>query len=144
MKAKGLEIDKTYRFIFYILSFSIFLTGFIAIILHYFFITETDFEIIPSPYVVHFINLHGLIAPFFLIIFGSLFPLHIQRAIKAKINFASGIMLLITLITLIVSGYYLYYCSDDYLRYFVKNYHMWLGLMIPVFLFFHIKLGKRY
>jgi uncharacterized membrane protein len=44
---------------------------------------------------------------------------------------------------LMLSGYALYYLSDENWRARVSNFHLWLGVAAPALLIVHIWLGRR-
>ncbi|CAF0695897.1 hypothetical protein [Candidatus Methylacidithermus pantelleriae] len=81
--------------------------------------------------------LHGLGAFLFLALLGSLFPLHIAKAWRAKENLPSGVILLGSVLLLVLTGYALYYAGSETGRRLASRSHIWLGGVMPLLLAWH-------
>ncbi|MCB9029587.1 MAG: hypothetical protein H6619_00930 [Deltaproteobacteria bacterium] len=143
MKPKGFELSIVMQRLVYTSLGLLLLSGCAWLVLHYFFMQETDFATIPSQYEAISLQVHGAAVQIFLIVLGSIFPTHIIRAIKARCNLTSGIIVLTFIFALIISGYVLYYSNNESLRAMVSTTHWALGLVIPFVMFFHIVKGKK-
>ncbi|HET9379083.1 MAG TPA: hypothetical protein VFO40_29190 [Chthoniobacterales bacterium] len=68
------------------------------------------------------LKLHGAAAMGALILLGGLIN-HVRKGWKARKNRGSGIMLLLVVLFLVVTGYGLYYAGDEQLRSFISHWH---------------------
>jgi hypothetical protein len=89
------------------------------------------------------LQVHGLGAVGFVLLFGTLLPGHVRRSWHARKNRGNGAFFLITVSVLIVTGYALYYLGDETWRTRLSNAHVWLGLAAPALLVWHIFSGRR-
>jgi hypothetical protein len=87
------------------------------------------------------LKIHGAAAMLALLLLGAL-TLHIKRGWLANRNRLSGALLVAVNVFLIVSGYGLYYASDDTLREWLSRWHAWIGLGIFVLLPAHVIAGR--
>lgn len=143
MKKKGFQINNSLKALLFLSLGSLFVTGILWLTGHYLLAVNSDYGIVKSPLEPLSLKIHGLMAPLFLIVFGSLLPTHIIRALKAKQNFISGIMLLFLIAYLIATGYFLYYCGNETLRNISSISHSITGCLIILMLVIHIYLGKK-
>ena len=86
--------------------------------------------------------IHGASAFISMIIFGALMPQHIRLAWHAKRNRKSGSWMTAIAIIIIVTGFGLYYGSEDW-REPIKWTHLIVGLLSVTILILHIWLGRR-
>lgn len=89
------------------------------------------------------IALHGGSAMVFVLLLGTLLTGHVRRSWLANRNRRNGVFILSFMGLLTLSGYALYYLSDENVRRWVSQLHWWLGLGIPGVLVLHIWLGRR-
>ena len=89
------------------------------------------------------IAVHGFAAVTFVFLFGTLLVTHVRRAWHARKNRWNGGFFLITAGLLTVSGYALYYLSDEKSRAANSQFHLWLGLVSPALLVWHILSGRK-
>jgi cation transport ATPase len=87
------------------------------------------------------LKLHGAAAMGALILLGALIN-HVRKGWKARKNRGSGIMLLLVILFLVVTGYGLYYTSDEQLRSFISRWHTWIGLGISLLIPSHVMIGR--
>ena len=72
-----------------------------------------EFEIAPLAIKNHsLLILHGVTAYLFIILFGSVIPVHIKSGWKTKRNRISGSLMIAVMVLLLVSGLILYYGVD--------------------------------
>jgi len=87
--------------------------------------------------------LHGGAAMIALLLFGAMFPIHIQQSWLRGKNRVMGSVLLATGAVLIVTAFGLYYSGSDIARPWMSWIHLMIGLALPVLLLFHIASGRR-
>ena len=88
-------------------------------------------------------RLHGAAAMAAILVFGTLIPVHMRPAWKIRRNALAGVTLTMFQIILIVTGYALYYFSNDCSRSIASVVHWSLGLAMPAILAWHVRMGKR-
>ncbi|HEY1148816.1 MAG TPA: DUF4405 domain-containing protein [Pseudoduganella sp.] len=88
-------------------------------------------------------KVHGGAAMVTLFFVGSLMNAHIRRAIKAKRNLAAGWSVVVAMLTLIVSGYALYYVASEESRPIWSATHWILGLAGAMLFVVHVIMGRR-
>ncbi len=89
------------------------------------------------------LKLHGAAAMLILVLLGTLLPLHMKFAWRARRNVSSGLSLLALFGFLVVTGYGLYYVGGEKLRVWTSRAHLWVGLALPLLLIGHVFFGKR-
>ena len=87
------------------------------------------------------LQIHGGAAMLTLVVLGALFG-HVQRGWKARQNRLSGSVLLGVNGLLALSGYGLYYASDEGLRDFLSQWHARIGLSVAGLLVLHVVTGR--
>ncbi len=89
------------------------------------------------------LSAHGVGAMIFLLVFGSLFPVHIKKSWHAGRNLVSGSVLLLCNAVLIITAAILYYGSVDGVRPIAELVHFWGGVLLPFLIAGHLVLGRR-
>ena len=89
------------------------------------------------------LKVHGYAALGFVLLLGTLLTGHIRRSWHAHTNRANGACFLIAVSLLTLSGYTLYYLGDENWRNATSQFHLWLGLVAPALLFWHIRSGRN-
>jgi hypothetical protein len=111
---------------------------------HYLLAAPDEFGASRDPLAPWWLRLHGAAAMGFLVVLGSLLPVHVRRAWQFRRNRASGAGVLALAAVLIASGYALYYVASEPLRWALSVAHWLLGLGgLPV-LAAHVILGRRW
>jgi hypothetical protein len=87
--------------------------------------------------------IHGGMAMLTLLLLGALFPVHIARAWRGKLNRFSGLTMATFNGLLIASAFGLYYLGSDTLRPWISDAHIAAGLVLPALFILHIWLGRR-
>jgi hypothetical protein len=87
-------------------------------------------------------KIHGAAAMAFLIVFGTLLHDHVPTGWQQKRERRSGGSLLGICVVLILTGWLLYYAGSEGLRHWASVIHWVLGLLIPVVIFLHVRLGS--
>ena len=85
---------------------------------------------------------HGLSAMAFVLLLGTLLPGHVRRAWRARKNRGQGTFFLAAVSVLTCSGYFLYYLGDENWRNAFSQFHLWLGVISPILMAWHIWSGR--
>lgn len=88
-------------------------------------------------------KIHGMAAMAYLIVLGTMFPMHIKRSWKADVNRKNGVFLLGINLILVLSAYGLYYSGGEYTHWASYWIHSVFGLVSPLLLYLHIRIGKK-
>lgn len=118
-------------------------SGFTWLIGHYFLEIQGEFGLEKHPLEIWSLRLHGFFALWGLITIGLLLEHHIVSYIKHRRRLWSGLTLLLLSVWLLLSGYMLYYLSDDQWRNIFSLGHWLIGSITIVFVLIHI-IGKKY
>ena len=118
------------------------LSGIIWLVLHYFLAASGEYGPPIHPLEPWMLRLHGAAVMAALIIYGSLLPVHIRRALSMRRNIALGIGLTALMLLLTVTGYLLYYAGDENARPMISATHWLVGLAMPALLVWHIVSGR--
>lgn len=143
MQHNGIRLGSSHRAWLFGSLATAFISGIAWWVLHHWFQVQAEFGPAPHPAELWLIRLHGAAAMLTLVLFGSLFTLHIKRAWLAGRNRRAGGLLLALHALLALTGYALYYSGSEALRAFASNSHFAIGLALPVILILHIVLGRR-
>jgi len=142
MKRRGLQLSRRHRWSLYAVGLTLFLSGLAWSGLHHLDQNGNTSgpwrELKPSVMTVH-----GLVAAGFVLLLGTLLPVHVRHSWHARRNRANGAFLLSAVSTLTLSGYALYYLGNERIRAWCSNVHFWLGAIIPLLLVLHIWSGRR-
>lgn len=87
--------------------------------------------------------LHGLLAFCTLLLLGGLLPLHVRHGLRQLKNRRTGIAMLSSMPLLILSGWGIYYFSDESLARWTSALHVFIALPICAFLGFHVWRANR-
>lgn len=126
----------------YAISGVLFASGLGWLITHYFFAGKGEFADMPNPAEPWWLRAHGAAMMGFLITLGSLLPGHVARAWQVRRNHRSGILMLACIALLLLTGYGLYYASEDQTRAWISVLHWGAGLAAAFALPLHVALGK--
>lgn len=119
------------------------LSGLTWLIGHYWLEIQGEFGPEKHPLEIWSLRLHGLFALFGILCIGMLLEHHIKIYLKHKRRWWTGIPFLILSIWLILSGYMLYYLSEEDWRLFFSLGHWTIGLICVIIAWLHI-VGKKY
>ena len=97
----------------------------------------------PHPLEVWWLRLHGAALVAFLIVVGTVMPVHVVYGWRHRMNRATGIPVLAVAGLLALSGYGLYYLVDDRWRAWTSILHWTAGLLATALLALHAVLGKQ-
>ncbi|HTI72539.1 MAG TPA: hypothetical protein VMF06_21365 [Candidatus Limnocylindria bacterium] len=142
MKRRGLQLSRRHRWTLYTFSVVLLVSGAIWAWAHYQDESGTADPLLRgiAPWLL---KVHGLAAMGFVLLLGTLIPVHIRHSWHANKNRVNGVFFLTAVGLLTVSGYLLYYLGDETVRGYMSRVHLWLGLAAPLLLGWHIFLGRR-
>jgi hypothetical protein len=88
------------------------------------------------------LSLHGGAAMVTLLLLGALFPMHVQRAWRAKTNRVTGIVSVVLYGLLITTAFGLYYMGSEAVRPWISYIHIAFGLAVPAVVAAHVMVGR--
>ena len=118
-------------------------SGALWLILHYFFTHETEMGLAPHPLEHWSLVLHGAAAFASLWLMGFLWGTHVVKRWRLKRHRKSGGLLFTVMLLLVVTGYLLYYLSSDEIRAPTALVHWVVGLGMPLALLVHWSIRSR-
>ena len=77
-------------------------------------------------------KIHGAAAMAGMVLLGALLARHVPCGWKTRASRISGAALLTALLSLVLSGYALYYAGSESLRAFASQTHFWIGVALAV------------
>lgn len=122
---------------------ALWLSGAAWLLLHYYGRTEGEFGPEMNPLEPWMMKVHGLSMMAALLAMGGLLIAHIPKGWDHSAQRAPGVVLSAQLLVLLVSGYLLYYASDDDLRSWTSVIHWGTGLVLPVIFIWHYINGQK-
>ncbi len=140
MRPDSIRLSRRHKFAFYTILSVVFASGALWAWLRYFARNENDFG--SSPTETWTLTIHGLFAAASLLVIGSMLPLHVKFAWRAKRNRFNGIFFVSIVALLILSGYGLYYIGNERFRSWTSWIHLFIGLALPILLIIHIWRGR--
>jgi hypothetical protein len=140
MRPDSIKLSRRHKIAFYSVLGVVFASGAIWTWLHYFVQTDSGFSSARAQ--VWTLTIHGLSAAMWLLLIGSLVPLHVKYAWRARRNRTNGVFFISIVTVLIITGYGLYYIGNEQLRSWTSWIHLVVGLALPFLLIFHIWRGR--
>ncbi len=143
MRPNGMKLSQRHRVWFYTSFILVFFSGLVWLILHY--VVSNQDQTDAGSYLLEpwALKVHGATAMLVLIILGTLIPMHIKRGLASGINRNNGFFLISVNVILIVTGYLLYYAGGEALRLAAHWLHIIIGLLLPAFIVWHVREGRR-
>ena len=142
MKRRGLQISHRHRLTLYVVSLVLLVSGGAWAWIHHLDEAGRAGDALrqTKPWLL---KVHGFAAVGFVLLLGTLIPVHVRHSWHARKNRINGVFFLSAVGLLTLSGYALYYLGDEAWRNGASRFHLWLGLGAPVLLFFHVRAGKK-
>jgi hypothetical protein len=121
----------------YSVCFGVWVSGSLWLLLHYFFVRQTDFGLTHNPLEHWSLVAHGALAFATLWLLGFLWGTHIVKRWRLRRHRKTGGVLFVVMGVLVLTGYLLYYVSGDQTRDVTAYVHWILGLAMPLSLLAH-------
>ncbi len=119
------------------------LTGILWLVGHYFLAQVDEYGASRHPLEGWALKFHGAAAMLFLVVLGTVLPVHARRAWHARLNHRTGLTVLGLALILVLTGYALYYAGSETLRPWLSLGHWAVGLAGVPLLVLHAMLGRR-
>lgn len=126
-------------YLFYITFIVVFLTGVVWLYFDNYVLIETVIGHAKHPMQKWLMKGHGFAAIFFTALLGLIYGVHIKRVWPMQKRRSSGLFLVGLMLVVSVSGFLLYYSSEEAFRWWSATLHWVLGLSIPAVLIRHIR-----
>jgi len=125
-----------------LISVIVTISGFVWLYFDFFVRVETEYSLQVHPMQNIFLIMHGTSSLIFLILLGSVLPIHVLKAWKIKNNRLSGGFFLLLFTILILTGIGLFYSAVEDNRRILSIMHWIIGILFPIFFVIHIYFGK--
>jgi hypothetical protein len=119
------------------------ISGCVWLVLHYFFAEQTEFGVGPNRWEATTIRVHGVVAILAVFLFGWIVSQHVVDAWRQPRNRVRGIVFAFIVTILVMSGYALYYVTNESGRAFFAITHEAIGVLAIVAALLHWKGVKR-
>lgn len=129
-------------YLFYTTFVVVFVTGVVWLYFDNYVLIETVIGQAKHPLQKWLMKSHGFAAIFFTGLLGLIYGVHIKRVWPMQKRRASGLLLVGLILVVSLSGFLLYYTSDEAFRWWSAFVHWALGLSIPAVLIRHIRSAR--
>ncbi len=131
--------------LFNLFSMVLSVTGLVYLYFEYFYKPKDEFAVVSSPLQPWMIKLHVLFSPLFVFMFAVFCVKHVFPMLEAKVTKLkrSGLLLLVFIVALVMSGYFLQSFSQLQFIDWVKWAHVVLGVLFMLALMMHLKGAKK-
>ena len=120
------------------------ITGAVYSWMKYWLVTDDPFAVVNHPLQPLVLHAHVLAGPVFLILFGIVFDAHVSRALRAAGGARrSGVTSLVTVLTMVASGYLLQVATGDQARRVMVVVHLISGALFAVSYLTHLVTAWR-
>lgn len=138
-----IRLSSWHRWSIYVSTGLLAASGLVWLLAHYFLRRHGEFGDIPSPAEAWMLRLHGLSMLAALFLCGSLLKTHMLKAWQIRRNRWTGLLAVSLLLVLAVTGYLLYYFSNEDLRPILSVVHWVPGIALTFSLPMHVWKGRR-
>jgi hypothetical protein len=138
-----LRLSRQRRYVVYVVGWGLWLSGVLWLLFHYFLMSKGDFGDTPHPLEPWWLRIHAALAFAALWSFGLVWGVHIVAGWHTRRQRVSGSAAVTVLGWLILTGYLLYYLTDDRWRNVSGIAHWSMGLAMPLLFAAHVVLGRR-
>ena len=142
-RRSGMALSKQHKGFLYTIFILLFFSGFFWFFLNWVLVWNNDFEEWRYQIRSFLREIHGGMAMAYLVLLGTLIPLHIKKGWQSRINRMNGAILIGVNVILILSAYGLYYCGREITRSTVSWIHILIGLASPGFIIWHVWSGTK-
>lgn len=130
-------MSRTVRSVVIITAATLWLSGLLWMVLHFFFKSAGEFGIMPNPWEASVVRIHGMIGVLMVFMLGWISGTHVAIRWWQIRTHVHGLILLIISILLLLSGYALYYIVDDSPRHIVSVIHQVVGAFVVIIAIIH-------
>ncbi|MHA6206196.1 hypothetical protein ACXU4B_17350 [Dyella soli] len=138
-----LRLSRHRRYLVYGIGWTLWLSGALWLVFHYALLRKGEFGDEPHPLEAWWLRLHAAMAFAALWSFGLVWGVHIVAGWRTRRQRLSGGLSAGLLAWLSLTGYLLYYLTDDHWRGISAVAHWAMGLALPALLALHIVQGRR-
>jgi len=138
----SLRLSRNVRSLIYIIGIGVWFSGVLWLLLHHFFMQAGEFGMAPNPAEPWSLRAHAAFAFGSIWLLGLLSAMHIQNGWNSRRKRYSGVVLVSAFVTLILSGYLLYYVGEEHARAFLSAMHWIIGVVAPLAYVVH-RLSRR-
>jgi hypothetical protein len=131
------------RLAIYLVFVTLWLTGCVWLVLDQFFESRGQFGMVPNSWEPAILLVHGIIAILSMYLLGWVTARHVLRWWPARLRRLSGGALATLFALLTLSGFALFFVSDDWWQHLAATAHDALGLAITVFAIQHWFFARR-
>lgn len=139
----GVRLSSRHETWIYVIGGLLLLSGVGWLVAHYLLASVGQFGEVHHASEPWWLRLHGAAATGFLMVCGTLLPVHVVPALHWGKNRSSGVFMLGVVALLIVTAYGLYYVVGDSWRLWISSIHWMTGLGATAGLIAHVWMGKR-
>lgn len=136
--ASVVRLSAMHRTSLYAIAALLLVSGALWLIFHHFIVVRGALGPVRHPLEPWFLRIHGAAAMAFLVVFGTMLPVHVRRAWDLRRNRGSGIAMFAFIAWLIATGWGLYYFGDESLRAAASIAHWTVGFAVAAVLAMHI------
>ncbi len=104
---------------------------------------EGEFGPQKHPWQASVLATHGAFAFLMLLGLGALWLNHVPIGWRSHRSRRIGVTLVVITALMVISGWTLYYAADEQLRPLLGNLHFAVGVMLPLWLVWHVVRGRR-
>ncbi len=142
-RPSGIKLSSHHEKWLWAVTAAVFLSGVLWLVFHFFLSEPGEYGESRNPLESWWLRLHGAAAMAFLVVLGSIVPIHVRRAWQLRKNHLTGAGMISVVAVLIVTGYALYYAGSETARPWISLVHWGFGLMGLPMLILHVLIGQR-
>jgi len=143
MKPVRAKIPLSYRLTLFAVLLTLWITGVSLYLFQKYIRVSGEFGLTYHSSQVLFRQIHGAAAFTMMIIYGYLLASHVSYGWKQKRQRKLGVTLVLVQLSIIITGYMVYYVGNDFILHTAATTHLLLGLSFPLLLISHIYLVIR-
>jgi cation transport ATPase len=142
-RPSGIKLSSHHEKWLWAVTATAFLSGLLWLVFHYFMAAPGEYGEMRNPLESWWLRLHGAAAMAFLVVLGSIVPIHIRRAWQLRKNRVTGAAMISLVAVLVLTGYALYYAGSEMARPWISLVHLGFGLMGLPMISVHVLIGQR-
>ena len=143
-RSGGVRLSLRHEMWIYVIGGLLLVSGVGWLVVHYLLASVGQFGEVHHASEHWWLRLHGAAASGFLMVCGTLLPVHVVPALHWGKNRSTGVLMLAVVALLVVTSYGLYYVVGDSWRSWISAIHWATGLGAIAGLGTHVWMGKRH